>query len=392
MAILGVLIFHSAMPYVAEWEWHLKNKETSYLLMEFNFWLSRFRMPLLFFISGTVAYFMLQNRGTLSFISLRFRRLFIPLLVGMFLIVPPQVYLERLTQGFQGNYFEFYQKVFEFEPYPSGNFSWHHLWFIFYLFIYDVVFAPLFKWTFSAKGKNFMQKLNWLGKGKNIYLLALPAVILYSSLRLNFPETYDFIHDLCFFFYYSFFLLAGFTCIANTALMNSLEINRRTSLTIAFISIVAINYIRWNGLEPWDTITDFKSDWRTYAYLSLYAITAWLWVMTAIGYGKRYLDKPSKALAYINQAVYPFYILHQTVIIILTYYVIQVTESILAKYLFTVALTFILSISFYHLFIRPYGMVRFLFGMKPKENEKNRKQATTEINKKEIVQPAVQLS
>src|SRR5882762_4508671 len=62
LAILGVLLFHSAMAFVADWGWHIKNKETSNLLLEFNFWLHNFRMPLLFFISGTVSYFMLQKR------------------------------------------------------------------------------------------------------------------------------------------------------------------------------------------------------------------------------------------------------------------------------------------------------------------------------------------
>ena len=72
-AILGVLFFHSAMPYVAEWEWHIKNKETSNLLLEFNFFLSRFRMPLLFFISGAVTHVMLQKRSAGQFIGLRFK-------------------------------------------------------------------------------------------------------------------------------------------------------------------------------------------------------------------------------------------------------------------------------------------------------------------------------
>lgn len=73
LAILGVLFFHSAMPYVAEWGWHLKNKETSNLLMELNFWLSRFRMPLLFFVSGAVAWFILQKNSGAALIGLRFK-------------------------------------------------------------------------------------------------------------------------------------------------------------------------------------------------------------------------------------------------------------------------------------------------------------------------------
>jgi glucan biosynthesis protein C len=111
-SILGVLLFHSAMPYVAEDSWHIKNHETSNLMMESNFFLHLFRMPLLFFISGTVSYFMMQHRSSLSFIGLRFRRLFLPLLVGMFIIVPPQIYMERLNSGFTGSYWDFYLAPF----------------------------------------------------------------------------------------------------------------------------------------------------------------------------------------------------------------------------------------------------------------------------------------
>lgn len=367
LAILGVLVFHGAMAYVAEWDWHIKNKETSNLLMEFNFWLSRFRMPLLFFVSGTVTYMMIQKRTVASFIGLRFRRLFLPLLFGMFVIVPPQIYMERLTQGFKGSYLDFYKTVFQFKPYPEGNFSWHHLWFIFYLFLYDLLCAPLFRWSVSEKGKLFWQKLAWLAKGSRIYLLMLPSVILYTALDLQYPQTNDLIHDWGRLPYWLFFLLAGFTCICNHQLMESLERNRRTSFAGAFLTIIAINYLRWNSIEPWDTIPNWQSSWSTYSYLSLYAFTAWFWVMAAVGYGKKYLNKKHPALDYINSAVYPFYILHQTVMIVIVYYVVQTTDTILMKYLFTVLLTFIICVSIFHLFIRPYAITRFLFGMKPKK-------------------------
>lgn len=376
MAIVGVLFFHSAMAYVAEWEWHIKNKETSYLLMEFNFWLSRFRMPLLFFISGTVTYFMLQNKSAGSFISLRFRRLFIPLLVGMFIIVPPQVYLERVTQGYTGNLIQFYKdKVLAFEPYPKGNFSWHHLWFIAYLLVYDVLFAPVFKWMVSDKGKTVLNKLSLLAKGKWIYILILPTVIILTTLSIKYPTTNDLIHDWCRIFYWLSFVLVGFICIASPVLMDSLERNRRTSLSLAFLTIVCINYLRWNKLEPEDV-----HHWTMYAYISIHAFTAWFWVMTAIGYGKRYLNKKHKALDYLNQSVYPFYILHQTIIVIIVYYVVQTNDTILFKYLFTVVLSFFVTIMIYHLFIRPYKVMRLLFGMKPKKGK-----TTMMVKEKEVV-------
>ncbi|MGN6418019.1 MAG: acyltransferase family protein [Pseudobacter sp.] len=356
LAILGVLFFHSAMPYVAEWGWHLKNKETSNLLMELNFWLSRFRMPLLFFVSGAVAWFILQKNSGAAFIALRFKRLFIPLVAGILIVVPPQVYLERVSQGYTGSFWDFYPSIFRFEPYPSGNFSWHHLWFIVYLFLYDVLFTPFFTWLIrKSKDAGSILFFDRLSQGAWVYLLILPGTLIFTFLAPLFPGTNDLIHDYCNFFYWLCFLLVGFVCMCFPALTGSLERNRRFSLALAFVSIVLINYFRWNGLDD-DITSPF--------YTALYAFTAYLWVFTLVGYGKKYLNRPHPSLRYLNQTVYPFYILHQTVIVILTFYVIRTTDTILLKYGFTVLLTFLISIILIHVFIRPFGFSRWLFGMK----------------------------
>lgn len=387
LAILGVLFFHSAMPYVAEEAFHIKNKETSHLLLEFNYWLSRFRMPLLFFISGTVAYFILQRKSTGAFISLRCRRLLIPLLFGMLVIVPPQIYAERLTQGFQGNYWDFYKTVFQFKPYPKGgSLSWHHLWFILYLFIYDAAFAPVFKWYISDKAAKVRQGLSALARGGWMYVLIIPGMIIYSSLVLRFHGNNDLIHDWANFFYWLQFLLVGFICIATPKLMDSIERNRRISLTIALISIVVVNYFRWNGVEPWDTMANWRSDWRTYAFLSLTPVVAWSWVLTGVGYGKKYLNKRFRVLDYVNQAVYPFYILHQSVMMVLIYYIVQTQETILMKYLATVVLTFGLSMGIYHTLIRPFNVMRYLFGMKPKHKQQDLVKETPVANRPDAVE------
>jgi glucans biosynthesis protein C len=366
LAILGVLFFHSAMAFVAEWGWHIKNKETSNLFLEFNFWLHNFRMPLLFFISGTVSYFMLQRRSGGGFIGLRFRRLFIPLVFGMLVIVPPQVYMERLTQGYTGNYWSFYPSIFHTGTYPKGNLSWHHLWFILYLLLYDILCAPAFVWLMSPRGQRWLTRLNALAAGKRIYLLILPGLIVRTFMTLRWPETNDLIHDPAYGLYWLLFLLGGFLCIANPLLMDSLERNRRSSLMMAFLALLAINYLRWNHKQPWDTIAHWEQDLRTYLYLALNGWNAWAWVMTAIGYGKKYLNRRHRILDYLNQAVYPFYILHQTVIVILVYYVVQTTDGIGMKYLFVLGVTFAVTVGIYHLLIRPFGLMRLLFGMKPR--------------------------
>ena len=195
----------------------------------------------------------------------------------------------------------------------------------------------------------------------------IPSVIVYTTLSLPFPQTNDLIHDWSRLPYWFLFLVIGFVCISVPSLVESLERNRRFSLLMAFISIIAINYFRWNGLEPWDTVSNWRTDWRTFAFLSLFPLTAWFWVFAIIGYGKKYINKKHRALSYVNEAVYPFYILHQTVIVILAFYVVRVSDSILSKYFFIVLVSFALSMFVYHLIIRPNNILRYLFGMSPRK-------------------------
>jgi glucan biosynthesis protein C len=367
LSIFGVLIFHSAMPYVAEDNWHIKNAETSNLLMESNLFLHLFRMPLLFFISGTVSYYMMQSRTSIGFLGIRFTRLFIPLLTGIFIIVPPQIYIERVSQGYIGNFLQWYPDVFNFIPYPKGSFSWHHLWFIAYLFVYDLILAPLFAWLVSERAKGFKEMMIQFASGRRIYLLMLPGIVWFTLLCRKHPETNDLIHDGSYFVYWMLFLLVGFVCIFQRKLMESLQRNRRYSLTLGFLAIVFLNYLRWNKIEPGHEHWAFNSEFSWYLFDGLKPLVAWTRVFALMGYGKQYLNREHRVLNYLNQAVYPFYILHQTIIVVLAFYFVQLpNESILSKYIYTLGTTFFVSVLTYHLLIRPYSVLRFLFGMKPK--------------------------
>ena len=366
-AIIGVLFFHSAMPFAAESDWHIKNNETSDLFLEFNFFLSRFRMPLLFFISGAVAHFMLKNKTTGEFIWLRFKRLIIPVVFGMIFIVPVQVYMERVNQGFRGSLTDFYPTIFTSGVYPRGNLSWHHLWFIVYLFVYDLLLAPVFKLTAGLKDNSpFLKRLS---TGKNIYIVMVPSVILFAAMVRYFPQTHNLVNDWCWFIYWMLFFIAGFLFLRFPALVSALERNRRVSITGGVATFLFINYLRWNDLEPGESITDFVSAVKNYTYLALYPLAAWCWVFAIIGYGRRYLNNHHFSLNYLNEAAYPFYIIHQSVIVVIAFYVVKTSDTILAKYIFLVLTSLITSIFIYHLFIRRFTWTRFLMGGK-KRNKK----------------------
>src|SRR5688572_24200126 len=134
IAIFVLLFFHTGMIFVG-WGWHIENADVITALERPMDIAHRLRMPLLFVIAGAGMWFALRSRSASQVLGERSLRLLLPLVVGMFVIVAPQVYMERVFRGdWQGGYAEFFfERVLRLEPYPAGDFSWHHLWFVAYL-------------------------------------------------------------------------------------------------------------------------------------------------------------------------------------------------------------------------------------------------------------------
>src|SRR5690606_33398937 len=170
----------------------------------------------------------------------------------------------------------------------------------------------------------------------------------------------DVVHDVAFLLYYFLFFVSGYVLSVADGVWAWIEERRRTSLTLAFLAIVAIDVLRWNDATP-----AFAYSLPHTLYQLLQGFNAWCWVLTFLGYGKRYLNRPSRVLARLNEGIYPFYILHQTVIVVIGFYVIRVEESILAKFLFVSTVSIVVSWAIYDLLVRPVPVMRFLFGMKP---------------------------
>lgn len=360
IAILLLLVYHSGMAFVAEWGWHLKNAETSEIFQEWMYFMSRWRMALLFFISGGGTWFVLKRASAGDYLRKRFLRLFIPLAFGIFVIVPPQIYMERLAQGAKfASYLEFYPSIFVFEPYPKGNTSWHHLWFVAYLLVYSIIGLPIFLWLRSARGRTLVERFCASLNAPLLYAFGLPLAVVFAGLIVKFRGPQDFIHDWAMFLYYFEFFALGFLFTMHPRFTELLEARRQTSLRLACLCYAVLCYFRWNDQSPEAAYT-----LPSQLYFGLIAFNAWFWVLAILGYGRRYLSRPSALLAYANEAIYPFYILHQTVIVIVVFYVIQTNDSVLVKFLFTACWSFVVTMALYHFLVRPFAVTRLLFGMK----------------------------
>lgn len=368
LAILLLLFFHCGMPFVAEWGWHIKNSETSEIFLEWMHFLSRWRMALLFFVSGAGTWFVMKRASASEYLRRRFLRLFVPLVFGILVVVPPQIYIERLFQSGShspySSYWAFYPSVFEFRPYPEGNTSWHHLWFVAYLFLYSILGVPFFLALRSESGRRLAGRLAGNLSAPLVYSFGLPIAAVFASLIIRFRGPQNLVDDWAMFLTYFLYFLCGYLFTMERRFADWLEQNRERSLGLACLCYVSLAYFRWNDLEP-----AWAYSLANLLFLGLAALNAWFWVLALLGFGRRYLNRPNRWLRYANEAIYPFYILHQTVIVVLGFYVIRTSDTVLVKFLFLSVSSGAVTMVLYHFLVRPWALTRFLFGMQPEKTK-----------------------
>lgn len=356
IAFIILIFFHVGM-FFNSWGWHIKNNEINHAIelpMRFT---SMWRMALLFMISGAGVYFALENRSPKSFLSERFIRIFIPLLFGMFVIVPPQIFFERLTQGETYSYGEFYKTVFQFHAYPHGNFSWHHLWYLVYIFFYSLLALPLL--LFIKKRPQMTEK--WAKFFSNPFTLIVIPVIWHfigeKFLGEKFPNTNNLVHDWNNHFHSLTLFICGFILCTQVAFWETLVKYRKLTLGIWIVLTIILYSVYWlsdRDLPAWE--------WMFYSIIR--TTNAWCVLLSFFGYAYVYLQFTNRFLKYANEAVYPFYILHQTVIICLAYPLINSVLPIWLKFIYLAVTTFLVCLVLYHFLIKRFNFLRFLFGLK----------------------------
>ncbi len=361
LAVFCLLLFHCGMLFVAEWTWHIQNDQRSNLFLEWMYFMSGWRMSLLFIVSGAGTYFALRRRSSTQYLLERFKRLLIPLIFGMLVIVPPQIYIERISLGqFNGSFLEFWPKVFTLATYPEGNLSWHHLWFIFYLLLFSIIALPIFKW-FKGKGARFLDSLSYKPPHFMFMIFGLFYAFVYAIWTIPFPGPQNLIDDWGRFFGYLTLFIFGYIWFIHKALSDQLYAMRHVALRLGLTTLVLINILRWTGLEP-----AWEYDLAQILFMMVRGFSGFCWAVALLGYARQFLSHGNLFLKYANEAVYPFYIIHQTVIVIIGYQVIQLEDDILSKYIFMVISSFIVTITIYECFVRPWPKIRVLFGMKDK--------------------------
>lgn len=310
LAVLALILFHSARLFDSE-AWHMKDAgvypAADLLIMAMGPW----HMPLLFLLAGASAVLALERRSGGQFAGERFSRLFVPLGAGIILVVMIQVYLERISPmvpnrqsptDFDGSLAEFVPAFFSSCCYEDGNFSWHHLWFLAYLFFYSLILIPVFVWLRRPGAAR--QFGAWLGEGFRPFLVIVPLGLIEAVLRPMFPSTHALIDDWANHASFISIIVVGGLVAVSPALAAGIRRNAPWFLLGALL-LTPVWLMQPALLEP----DAFRAFMR--------AALGWLWIGAMLGYAERLLAREIPGLTAFSRYALPFYIIHQAVIVAL---------------------------------------------------------------------------
>ena len=396
LVVAGLVVFHSAVVFAKGTSWFVKDPRPSVGFTVFLLWGSLWGMPLLFLVSGMGARYAMRARPPAAFARERLARLGIPFVTGLVLLVPPMFYLEQLAQpGVHQPYWRFWLTFMNTPSIVGGllphgswtsdgvSFDPAHLWFLYVLLVLSLVLLPLFSYLRGPPGRQLFGQIAGLGARHPVAMLAVAAVPMMVTEAVFGPsENTGGWERVAYVFPFAYgFLIAG-------------DARFESALARARWPALAAAVAATGGLLAWaaalnaagtSVMTGAAPGWG-----ALQGLAGWAWLVAIVGFGAAVTASRRKpgtagqrpaaareprwrpAARYANQAVLPFYLLHEPVIVAFAWIIVRWHAPTLVKYPALMAVSFTATLAIYELAIRRYRATRFLFGMKPPPATGNR--------------------
>jgi fucose 4-O-acetylase-like acetyltransferase len=265
LATLLLFYFHPAEIFNRWRPWYIQNAQKSLGLSHLSEFILLWFMPLFFLLAGAASWFALRRRSGGQYVKERFKRLLIPCIFGILVIVPLQIYFRLRTGGYSESYIQFYPKFFD-PAYTGGSFDMGHLWFIFFLFFFSLLALPLFLYLKRESGQRLMAKLaGFLTFPGAIFLLALPIAAADYVMLNSYPNP----------IYFITFFLYGYILMADPRLEEVIDRHKGIALIAgAALYVVWISLSRQNALPVWLRVI-------------LKSLISWACLIALLGYGKK---------------------------------------------------------------------------------------------------------
>lgn len=293
--------------------------------------LNVWRIPFLFFVSGMGMFFAMRKRNWKQLLGERSRRILLPFVFGVVAIAPLHMYVFQMFYKLPSSY------------YPHQG----HLWFLGNIFVYLLLFLPVFymmKHREMVGFKRVMEKVmsNPLGPLAVSLFFMVEGLLVKPQVYAMYAETWHgfFLGALAFFFGYLF-------VYSGSSFWNTVKKWKWGYLILALL-LYGIRYLKFEMEAP--------------SYLMTLESISWILCLFGIGY--HYLNKPSRALSYLSQAAYPVYIIHMAVLYLSSLWILKIDMSPFLQFLAITTFTFVLCFVIYEFIVRRLGVLRLLFGLK----------------------------
>ena len=351
-AFLLLILYHLGMFYVP-WGWHVKSDHILPALEPWMGALNPWRLSLLFVISGAATRFMAAGQTSRGLAAQRSSRLLIPLLFGMLLVVAPQSWAEAVEKtGYTGSFLDFWPRYLSFDSsfgiiLPTYN----HLWFVAYLWVYTLA-AILARPLWPVMDRIAARAL------KGAWLLVVPALLLglyRATAGQAWGETHIVWADAYGHLQYGTAFVLGLALARIDAAWVYLQ-RVRTGVAAVALALLALRIGLWNTSalgSAGETVFAFVRE----AY-------AWLAICALFGYARRHIRSGSPLLTTLTEAVFPFYIIHQTTIVLAGHLLKPLGLPVLAEAGTILALTVASCMATYAL-ARTVPFLRLPLGLKP---------------------------
>lgn len=330
--------YHIGMYYVS-WDWHVKSPAASHLIEPLMALTAPWRLSLLFFIAGAASQVLLKKRDGRGFVSQRSARLLWPLLFGMLVVVPPQAYFEVVSKlAYAGSYLDFMRLYLAgYHGFCRGSDclslpTWNHLWFVAYLWVYSLIAWGLWKLAprlLDAAAERLGRLAGWP-------LLLVPALPLMAA-RLTvglFESTHNLSNDWYNHLQYLSIFLTGLLAARSGALWEALRQQRWPALLLALAgwAVIVSYFTVYAEVEPPVALR--------WTQRLVFGALQWWAIAAACGFAKQWLDVDNAWRRRLTPAIFCVYILHQTVIVLLTRALLPLALPPLVEGLLLILLTF----------------------------------------------------
>ena len=331
-------------------------------LRAFTVFLDNWGMHLLFLVSGMGAAFSLRGRSAAVFVGERARRLMLPYVLALLLVIPIQAWFRALDfKTFSGGFFSFYPHFFNgvsTGPGSPGNFDWGHLWFLMYLFVFSVIAVPLFKgWQQRGTPTSRGPKTPRIAQAGWVLAPALWIGLLEAAFRPGWPSVLNLVNDWANVTVYLSFFVFGYLAGADSRLAEAAERNRFAALALGLVAFFARI-----ACHLWLPIGDGYQAFNVLAQL-LRGLASWWLVVAAIGLGRRHLRMTGRSLSIARDLSFPLYLLHYAPLTAATYLLLDSGLGIWSRWALSVLLSWA-SVALCTFVFRFVPTLRSLFGIR----------------------------